>query len=130
MTNRGYLRGLSNEKLAELIFSKKEEICDSMKTCCCNNCLECIKKWLEMERTPKVEKWQIRKEPYQGCLWLILYVNEENGIHDWCMGVDEHGHISNLEVDVVRTWTSRDVENKENAVDKFLEMVFENLWLS
>ena len=30
MTNRDYLRGLSNEKLAEFIFSKKEEICDAI----------------------------------------------------------------------------------------------------
>ena len=123
MTNRDYLMKLDNERLAELIWSKKEEICDSMKTCCCRNCLKCITKWLEMERNPKVEKWQIRIEPYQSCSWLILYVNEENGIHDWCMGVDKHGHISKLAVDVVRTWTV----NKENTVDKFLERVFENL---
>ena len=127
MTNRDYLMGLNNEKLAELIFSKKEEICDAMKTCCCNNCLVCIKKWLEMERSPKVKKWQIRKEPHQGCLWLILYVNEENGIHDWCMGVDEHGHISKMAIDVVRTWIVWNVENKEDAVNKFLERIFENL---
>ena len=34
-----------------------------------------------MERHPKVEKWQIRRDPHQGCFWLIFYVNEENGIH-------------------------------------------------
>ena len=67
MTNRDYLMKLDNEKLAEIMWSKKEEICDSMKSCCNNTCLECIKKWLEMERHPKVEKWQIRREPYQGC---------------------------------------------------------------
>ena len=65
MTNRDYVMGLDNEKLAKLMWSKKEEICDSisMKTCCYNNCLECIKKWLETERNPKVERGQMRRDP-------------------------------------------------------------------
>ena len=119
--------GLDNEKLAELIFSKKEEICDSMKTCCCNNCLECIKKWLEMERNPKVEKWQMRL--HNGCFWVILYVNEENGIHDWCIGLDEHGNVAKLAVDIVRTWILWDLDKEKNAydVDKFLERLLNNL---
>ena len=129
MTNRDYLMKLDNEKLAEIIWSKKEEICDSMKACCSNNCLECIKKWLEMERHPKVERGQMRRDPYEGCFWLILYVNEENGIHDWCIGLDEYGHVLKLEVDAVRTWILWDEEKEKNDdnVDKFLERLLSNL---
>ena len=43
------------------------------------------------------------------------------------MGVDEHGYISKMAVSVVRTWTVWNVENKEDAVNKFLERIFENL---
>ena len=113
MTNRDYVIGLDNEKLAELIFSKKEEICDSMKTYCCNNCLECIKKWLEMERNPKVKRGQMRRNPYNGDFWVILYVSEENGIHEWCLGLDEHGYVARLSVDVVRTWFLWDEEKEK-----------------
>ena len=116
---------LDNEKLAELIFSKKEEVCDSMKTCCCNNCLKCIKKWLEMERNPKVEKGQMRREPYLGDFWVILYVSEENGIHDWCLGLNEHGDVARLSVDVVRTWFLW--EKNDDDVDKFLERLLNDL---
>ena len=58
MTNRDYVMGLDNENLVEFIWSKKEEICDLVKTYCyntCPNCKECIKKWLDMERNLKVE---------------------------------------------------------------------------
>ena len=75
MTNRDYLMKSDNEKLAEIIWSKKEEICDSMKSCCNNTCLECIKKWLEMERNPDVEEGQIRRS-CRGHSWLILYANK------------------------------------------------------
>ena len=41
------------------------------------------------------------------------------------MGVDEHGCISKMATDTVRfIWN---VENKEDAVNKFLERIFENL---
>ena len=128
MTNRDYVMELDNERLAELIFSKKEEICDSMKTCCCNNCLACIKKWLKMERNPKVEKWQMRRNPYDGCFWVILYVNEENGIHDWCIGLNEYGSVAKLVVDDVRTWILWDLDKEKNDddVDKFLERLLNN----
>ena len=49
MTNRDYLMGLSNEKLAELlnelkIFGLDCIVCDD------GNCTKCITKWLETER--------------------------------------------------------------------------------
>ena len=100
-----------------------------MKTCCCNNCLECIKKWLEMERNPKVERGQMRRDPYLGDFWVILYVSEENGIHEWCLGLNDHGNVARLSVDVVRTWFLWDEEKEKNDddVDKFLERLLNDL---
>ena len=122
MTNRDYLMRLDNEELANAIgrcsMACNETECESI------DCRRCCLKWLEKERGSDVKKWQIRRDSYEGCFWLILYVNEES---NWCMGVDEHGHISKMAVGVVRTWTVRDVENKEDAVNKFLERMFENL---
>lgn len=119
MTNRDYLRGLNNEELANAIYMACEETkCESI------DCRKCCLKWLERERESDVKKWQIRRDSHEGCFWLILYVNKES---NWCMGVDEHGHISKMATDVVCTWIVRDVENKEDAVNKFLERIFENL---
>lgn len=123
MTNRDYLMGLSNEKLAYAI-EACSEICDEMGDKCERDCHICCLKWLEKERESDVKKWQIRKDSYEGCFWLILYVNKES---NWCMGVDEHGHISKVAIDIVRTWIVWNVENKEDAVNKFLERIFENL---
>lgn len=114
MTNRDYLMGLNNEKLAELIFSKKEEICDAMKICCCNNCLKCIKKWLEMERNPDVEEGQIRRS-CRGRSWLILHANKKS---NWCTILDKYGNVEKMAVGLVRIW---DVEEENVNVDEFLE---------
>ena len=122
MTNRDYLMGLNNEELANAI-GRCHMACEETK-CESIDCQKCCLKWLEKERGSDVKKWQIRRDSYEGCFWLILYVNEES---NWCMGVDEHGHISKMAVGVVRTWIVRDVENKEDAVNKFLERMFENL---
>ena len=122
MTNRDYLMGLSNEELANAI-GRCYMTCEEME-CESIDCQKCCLKWLEKERELDVKKWQIRRDSYEGCFWLILYVNEES---NWCMGVDEHGHISKMATGVVRTWIVRDVENKEDAVNKFLERMFENL---
>ena len=131
MTNRDYLMELDNEKLAKLMWSKKEEICDSisMKTCCYNNCLECIKKWLETERNPRVERGQMRRNPYDGCFWVILYVGEENGTHNWCLGLDEHGNVARLSIDIVRTWLLWDIDKEKNVddINKFLERLLNDL---
>ena len=120
MTNRDYLMKLNNEELANAIgrchLACEETKCESI------DCRKCCLKWLEKERETDVKKWQIRRDLYKGCFWLILYVNEES---NWCMGVDEHGHISKMATDTVRfIWN---VENKEDAVNKFLERIFENL---
>ena len=129
MINRDYLRNLSNEKLAE--FLKGSTICTCMMETChdYDDCGKCIKKWLEMERNPKVERGQMRREPYQGNFWVILYVSEENGIHEWCLGLDEHGNVARLSVDVVRTWFLWDEEKEKNDddVDKFLERLLNDL---
>lgn len=129
MTNRGYLRGLSNEKLAELLRGSK--ICHYMRETCndYDDCEKCIKKWLEMERNPKVERGQMRRNPYDGCFWVILYVNEENGTHNWCLGLDEHGNVARLSINVVRTWFLWDIDKEKNAddVNKFLERLLNNL---
>ena len=122
MTNRDYLRRLNNEELANAI-GRCYMACEETK-CEPIDCQKCCLKWLEKERESDVKKWQIRRDSYEGCFWLILYVNKES---NWCMGVDEHGHISKMAVGVVRTWIVRDVENKEDAVNKFLERMFENL---
>ena len=120
MTNRDYLRGLNNEELANAIgrcsMACNETKCESIA------CQKCCLKWLEKERKPDVEKWQIRKEMYRNCFWLILYVNEKS---NWCIAVDEHGHISKVPTSIVRTWVVWD-ENNENAVGEFLERVLEN----
>ena len=120
MTNRDYVM-----ELAKL---KKEEIYDSIKTDCYNTC-PCIKRWLEIERNPKVERGQMRRHPYDGCFWVILYVGEENGTHNWCLGLDEHGNVARLSVDVVRTWFLWDEEKEKNDddVNKFLERLLNDL---
>ena len=123
MTNRDYLMKLSNEELANVI-GRCSMACDETKKCESIDCRKCCLKWLEKERESDVKKWQIRKD-FKGCFWLILYVNKESNW--WCMGVDEHGYISKMAVSVVRTWTVWDIENKEDAVNKFLERIFENL---
>lgn len=122
MTNRDYLMGLSNEELAKAI-GKCSMACNEMK--CESDCQRCCLKWLEKERKPNVEKWQIRKEMYRNCFWLILYINEKS---NWCMAVDEHGHISKIPINIVlHTWVVWDVKDKENIVNKFLERIYENL---
>lgn len=121
MTNRDYLMGLNNEELANAI-GRCHMACEETK-CESIDCQKCCLKWLERERGTDVKKWQIRGNSYEG-FWLILYVNEES---NWCMGVDEHGHISKMTTDIVRTWIVWNVENKVDAVNKFLERIFENL---
>ena len=64
MTNRDYLRNLSNEKLAKLlnglkIFNLDCIVCDDV------NCTRFIKKWLDAKRETSVKKGQIRKIDYE-----------------------------------------------------------------
>ena len=113
MTNRDYLRRLSNEKLAEFMGSNSE-ICNYMGTCCCS-CSKCIKKWLGMERNLDVEKGQIRWEACRGCSWVILNANKKS---NWCTVLDKYGNVEKLAVGLVRTW---DIEEENVNVDEFLE---------
>lgn len=122
MTNRDYLRGLNNEELANAI-GRCSMACNEME-CGSGDCRICCLKWLEKKRESDVKKWQVRRDSHEGCFWLILYVNEES---NWCMGVDEHGHISKMATDIVRTWIVWNVENKKDVVNKFLERICENL---
>lgn len=64
MTNRDYLRNLSNEKLAKFlnglkIFNLDCIVCDD------GNCTRCITKWLDAKRETNVKKGQIRKMDYE-----------------------------------------------------------------
>ena len=52
MTNRDYLRSLSDEKLAELL---NEFRVFAFMVCEDGNCRECITNWLKAEREPKKE---------------------------------------------------------------------------
>lgn len=116
MTNRDYLRGLSNGKLAEFMGSNSE-ICNYMGTCCCS-CSKCIKKQLEMERNLDVEKGQIRQEACRGRSWLILYADKKS---NWCMALDKDGNVEKLAVGVVRTWDIEEIVDVDEFLEKYLQ---------
>ena len=100
MTNRDYLRGLSNEKLAELLAGG--DICNYLiETCPCpdGDCTKCITKWLEAERKPNVEEGQIRE--IDSHKWLVGIVSENR---DTCGMLSEEGVIRDFPTDVVDTW--------------------------
>ena len=120
MTNRDYLMGLSNEKLAEVIWSGNDKICDFMVTYGCKgrSCMECIKEWLGMERKSNVEKGQIRQADSGRC-YLIFMVTDGTK----CLIIDEKGAISIRLNSVVETWTIR----KDISIDEFAERIFNNL---
>ena len=113
MTNRDYLRELSNEKLAEFMGSNSE-ICNYMGTCC-YSCTKCIKKWLEMER--KVEKGQIRQADSGRC-YLIFMVTDTA-----CLTIGEKGTIVKRLKSLVKTWAIRN----DISIDEFVERIFNNL---
>ena len=117
MTNRDYLMRSSNKELSELIWSRNK-ICDSMHCDCNDNCLKCIKKWLEMERKPDVKKGQVRRSD-SGRYHLVFYVKND----DECLILTENGILVRTPTRDVCTWDV--VENAD--VDEFLERVFENL---
>ena len=116
MTNRDYLRELSNEKLAEFIWRGNNEVCDYMDSCP-YNCSKCIKKWLGMERKSNVEKWQIRQGDSGRC-YLILMVTDTE-----CLTISEKGAIVRRLKSCVETWLIRNDIN----IDKFIERIFNNL---
>ena len=117
MTNRDYLRGLSNEKLAEFILRKKGEICYFMQACCCGSCPECFEKWLEMERKPNVEKGQIRQADSGRCYLTLMVTDTE------CLIIGEKGTMFRRLKSVVDTWVIRN----DISIDEFAERIFDNL---
>ena len=121
MTNRDYLMGLSNEKLAEFILRKRNEICYSMQACCCDNCLECFTKWLEIKRKTKAEKGQIRQYSLvkSGTYALILMVTDTE-----CLLIGEDGvTFKRLKSVIEESWTIR----KDISIDEFVGKIFKNL---
>lgn len=100
MTNRGYLRGLSNEKLAELLRGSKK-ICHCMRETCndYDDCEECITKWLNTKRETNVEKGQIRETDSRKWLVVTMSVNRDN-----CLMLSETGVIRDIPTDIVDTW--------------------------
>lgn len=98
MTNRDYLRGLSNEKLAELL--KGSKICSLMEWCPnYDDCGKCIKEWLDAKREIDVEKGQIRETDSRK--WLVVDVSTN---HDNCLILSETGAIRYIPTDIVDTW--------------------------
>ena len=98
MTNRDYLRGLSNKELAEIMAG--ENICDCLiETCLDCNCTRCITKWLDTERKPNVEEGQIRETDSHK--WLVGIVSTNRDI---CGIVSETGVIRYVPTDIVNTW--------------------------
>ena len=74
MTNRDYLRSLSNEKLAELL--ERSGVCDCLigliETCPNGDCTKCITNWLGAEKEIHVEKEN------DGTRWKSLFHNQWN----------------------------------------------------
>ena len=98
MTNRDYLKGLSNEKLAELL--KGSKICSLMEFCPSYvDCGKCIKEWLDEKRKPNVEEGQIRETDSHK--WLVGTISANRDI---CGMVSETGVIRYIPTDIVDTW--------------------------
>lgn len=98
MTNRDYLRSLSNEKLAELLNGFRIFDLDCI-VCNDGNCTKCVTKWLEAQRVSNVEEGQIRE--INSHKWLVGIINENR---DTCGMLSEEGVIRDFPTDVVDTW--------------------------
>ena len=119
MTNRDYLRGLNNDRIAELIWSGGiDKICKHMSYGCDGfSCTECIKEWLEEERKSDVKKGQIRQGDSGRCYLILMVADTE------CLIIDEKGNTSIWIKPFVDTWTIRN----DISIDEFIERVFNNL---
>lgn len=122
MTNRGYLRGLSNEKLAEFLRGSKK-ICHCMNETCndYDDCEKCITKWLDTKRETSVEKGQVREtDSYK---WLIVNIYRDN-----CLMLSEGGAIRDISANIVDAWkivTDETVEMFYNRVSNNLHKEIE-----
>ena len=97
MTNRDYMMGLSNERLARVLNELK--IFDLDCNGCNGDCIKCVTKWLEAERKPNVEEGQIRETDSHK--WLVGIVSTNRDI---CGMVSETGVIRYIPTDIVDTW--------------------------
>ena len=95
MTNRDYLKNLSNEKLAKLLNDRLKDcmVCDD------GNCTRCITKWLDTKRETSVKKGQIRKMDSIKWLVVTMSVNRDN-----CLMLSEIGAIRGIPTDTVDNW--------------------------
>ena len=117
MTNRDYLRGLSNKELAELL--KGSKICSLMEWCPSYvDCGKCIKEWLDAKREISVEKGQIRETDSRKWLVVTMSVNRDN-----CLMLSETGAIRDISTDVVDNWK---IVTDETA-EVFYDRVFNKL---
>lgn len=122
MTNRDYLRNLSNEKLAEVL-NKSDDICTYLIETCpaYDDCDECIREWLDAKRETSVKKGQIRK--MDSIKWLVVTMSVNR---DDCLMLSETGTIRDIPTDTVDNWKIVTDETEE----KFYDRVFYNLYLN
>ena len=111
MTNRDYMTGLSNERLARVLNELK--IFDLDCNGCNSDCIKCVTKWLETERKPRVEEGQIRETDSHK--WLVgnISINRDN-----CLMLSETGTIRDVPTDIVDTWKIVTDETEEMFYDR------------
>ena len=120
MTNRDYLRSLSNEKLAKLlnglkIFNLDCIVCDD------GNCTRCITKWLDTKRETSVKKGQIRK--MDSIKWLVVTMSANR---DNCLMLSETGAIRDISTDAVDNWKIVTDETAEAFYDRVINSLHNN----
>ena len=120
MTNRGYLRELSNEKLAELLNELKIFGLDCI-VCEDGNCTKCVAKWLGTERETHVEEGQIRET--DSIKWLVTSVNVDRTN---CSMLSEEGAIRDYPTDVVDTWKIITDETEEMFYNRVMNSLYNN----
>ena len=99
MTNRDYLKGLSNKELAEFL-KGSNKICKMIELCPnYDDCGKCMKEWLDAKPKINVEEGQIRKTDSHK--WLVGIVSTNRDI---CGMVSETGVIRYVPADIVDTW--------------------------
>ncbi len=116
MTNRDYLRTLSNEKLAELL--NEYRIFDGID-CEDGDCIKCITEWLYAKRTPNVEKGQIRK--MDSIKWLVVTIDAN---HDNCLMLSETGVIRDISADLVERWKIVTDETAETFYNRVMNDLY------
>ena len=118
MTNRDYLRNLSNEKLAELLKGSKNmiELCPNY-----DDCAKCMKEWLDAKPKTSVKKGQIRK--MDSIKWLVVTMSAN---HDNCLMLSETGTIRDIPTDTVDNWKIVTDETAEAFYDRVMNNLHNN----